>query len=420
MRVLGHLPLDAVFKTLLGRLARRGHDVRSTMSFGDFRRALPWADVVLMNYTKNDAPRYTAKVLASALASAFARRPLMLFFSVDPVDLCDRPIQRLFLGAVNLTVTTLSARVGVLRTRTHILDRYAVPAGKRFEFENYPDRALWAGGDEPALPPVGSGAGFEGRPAEHRQGAVADAGAPVGGRGAGRGAPGPAEEARRRVDAVLARVAAERAADPRTIVFLYHGELLWWHGLELFEPVARALEEQGSRPLVIVAGHLYDSVFRCLGLAGSRREAAVKLRLGEFLRRPWVVWLGRVPQAEVRRLMAVSDFHLTQLRGGARQAETERRTCLLEAMAAGMVCVHRPTRAVGGPPFCDGGNIVLAPAAPRTAAQRLVALHRDAAARRAIGRAAALTVARHFDLDGWVVEIEGLMRRIASASTRPR
>lgn len=380
MRILGYLPLDAVFKSALSALEARGHEVRRVMAIGEFRRSLAWADVVLMNYTKNDAPRYTPKVALSALMSALARRPLILFFMVDPLDLCDRPLQRAAFRIINQWITSFAALAGTLPSRAHILDRYGIAPSRRFFIDNLPNLQVWQNESESQQD----------------------------------------DETANRVEVTITEIRQRRSSGDRTIHFLYHGELLWWHGLDLFAPVMEALARRGWEPRLIVAGHLYETSFRALGMTATAREAAIKNEIRKLLERSDVEWLGRVPQPLVRRLMSVCDYHVTQLRGGHIQAETELRTCLLEAMAAGMVCLHAPTRALRPGIFRDGENIVHLPRAPESATEAIIALRQNDERRRAIGRAAAETIIHHYDLNQWVLEFERLMQQSASASGRPR
>jgi glycosyltransferase involved in cell wall biosynthesis len=103
---------------------------------------------------------------------------------------------------------------------------------------------------------------------------------------------------------------------------------------------------------------------------------------------------------ELKRLMAEADFHVTLLNNEDTQARTELRTCLLEAMAAGMACLHVPTPAVSGDVFRDGENIVLVdPDDPARSAEKFLAIADKPGKLEAIGRNAVQTVETHFDFE---------------------
>jgi len=339
MKVLVYLPIDAIVKTWARRLEGDGHQVEITHTFSVFLKRLGWADWTLANATKNDAPRYWWKLLLSLLWARFKRRRVALFISIDPVDLCDRPLLRALLWAANRIAFRCPTLVVLLATRKHIARRYSLPERKVLAVYNCPDRETFV--------------------------------------------PGRTEKAR---------------DSDRPLTFLYHGELLWWHGLERFAPIYEEVRKHRKARLV-VTGNFYPTVFRVFGLTASRREARVKRELAALLERDDVEYRGRVPLDELRRLMAEADFHVSLLNDRDLMATTELRTCLLEAMAAGMACLHAPTPALDPAIFRDRENIVLVdPNDPAGSAEKILSVAESPGTLEAIGRNAAHTVAEHFEM----------------------
>jgi glycosyltransferase involved in cell wall biosynthesis len=344
MKVLAYLPIDTIVKTWARRLEADGHEVETTCTFSAFVRRVRWADWVLANATKNDAPRYVWKLLVSLLWARLIGRRVALFISIDLVDLCDRPLLRAVLWVVNWVTFHCAALVVLLATREHVARRYRLPHQRLLLVYNCPDRTTFK-------PP----------------------------------------NAVRQVD-------HPSNAHDRPLTFFYHGEMLWWHGLERFLPIYEEIRKRRPARL-IVAGNFYPSVFRVFGLAASRREAAVKHELEALLRRDDVEHLGRVPIEQLQQRMADADFHVSLLNDEDVLARTELRTCLLEAMAAGMVCLHAPTPGLAPDVFRDGENIVFVNPRDPTAAERILALADSAERCAAIRRNAVRTIAEHFDMD---------------------
>jgi len=342
MKVLAYLPIDAIVKTWARRLEADGHEVETTYTFTVFARRVRWADWTLANATKNDAPRYAWKLLLSLLWARLLGRKVALFISIDLVDLCDRPVLRAVLWTINWITFHCATLVILLATREHVARRYRLPNARRLLVYNCPDRATFA--------PAG---------------------------------------ATRRV--------ADQPHSPLT--FLYHGELLWWHGLERFLPIYEEIRRRRPARLIVM-GNFYPSVFRLFGLVASRREAAIKRQLAALLERQDVEYLGHVPIEQLRRLMSEADFHVSQLNDEDIMARTELRTGLLEAMASGMVCLHVPAPALTPDVFRDGENIVLVnPHDPAAAADNILSWADSPARLEAVRRHAIQTIADHFDIE---------------------
>lgn len=342
MKVLVYLPIDTIVRTWARRLEADGHDVRTTFTFSVFCKQVRWADWTLVNATKNDAPRYIWKLLLSLLWGRLLGRRIALFISIDLVDLCDRPLLRAILWAINWITFRCPTIVVLLATRRHIAQRYRLPERKLLFVYNCPDRAIFA-------------------PTQTR-GRVAD-------------------------------------LPHKPLTFLYHGEMLWWHGLECFLPIYEGIKRRRAARL-IVTGNFYPTVFRIFGIVASGREIAVKHQLAALLDRDDLHYLGRIPIEQLRQTMAEADFHVSLLNDEDIQARTELRTCLLEAMASGMVCLHAATPALSPDIFRDGENIVfLNPREPAACANRILGLADSPDRLEAIRRNALHTVAKHFDME---------------------
>jgi len=341
MKVLVYLPIDTIVKAWAKRLEADGHEVETTFTFSVFRRRVRWADWTLVNATKHDAPRYIWKLLLSLLWARLLGRRVALFVSIDLVDLCDRPLLRAIVWTINWIIYRCATLVILLATREHIARRYRLAAQRLLLIRNCPERAMFA------QPEVGR---------------------------------------------------AGNLSTGRSLTFLYHGELLWWHGLERFLPIYEEIRKR--RPARLIAtGNFYPTVFRVFGLAASRREAQIKRQLTSLLKRDDVEYLGRVPIEQLRQKMAEADFHVSLLNDEDTQARTELRTCLLEAMAAGMACLHTQTPALSPDIFRDGENTVLLdPRDPTACAEKIIYLADSPDRLEAIGRNAARTVAEHFDM----------------------
>jgi glycosyltransferase involved in cell wall biosynthesis len=339
MKVLVFMPIDTIAKAWDDRLRADGHEVVTTWSFGAFLRRIGWADWALVNATKHDSPKYIWKILLSVLLARLRRRRVAVFVTIDLVDLCDRPVVRRVLSSINHLALRAASLVILLATREHVMRRYGLKREKVLLVYNCPDRNLF-------------------RPTPH----------------------------------------VEHSRET-PILFLYHGELLWWHGLERFIPVYE--EIRGRRPArLIVCGNFYPSVFRLFGFVASRREVKAKRRLAEILARPGVEYLGRVSLDALKQRMAEADFHVSLMNDEDEQARTELRTGLLEAMLAGMACLHAPTPGLPAGIFRDGENVVMMDSRdPLAAAEKILRLYDSPEALSAIRRNATATIEAHFDMD---------------------
>jgi glycosyltransferase involved in cell wall biosynthesis len=339
MKILVYMPIDTIVRTWARFLEADGHAVETTHTFSVFRRRVGWADWTLLNATKSDAPRYVWKILFSLVYARLRRRRVAVFLSIDMVDLCDRPVLRAALWSINWLALRCAALVILLAPRAHVAHRYGLAKSRVLLVHNAPDPAVFI-------------------PVERRPDAVGE----------------------------------------RPVTFLYHGELLWWHGLERFVPIYEEVKKRRPARLV-VTGNFYPTSFRLFGLLASRREAAIKRALEALLERDDVEYLGRVSIERLLALAGEAHFHVSLLNDEDAQARTEQRTCLLEAMAMGMACLHAPMPALAPEVFRDGENIVLVdPRDPAAAADKIVALVESPERLAPIGQQAIETVAEHFDM----------------------
>jgi len=346
IRVVVQQPVDAVAKNYAHRLGKDpAFSVVITDSFRTFRRHLRTAGVAMINTTKFDDPKYSFRLLSSLIAARLYGVPVINIFTTDIYDLCDRGIFKPLLFIINFLITRLSARVLVLQSRAHIAKRYGIPEKKVGYIQNYVDIAAWD------IPP-------------HE----------------------------------LKEAWGEELPEVR---IFYHGELLWWHGLERAEAIMEELSKR-CRPRLTVAGNLYPSVLNVMGLKLSRREEAIKQHLKRFLAHDYVDWKGKVTPDVLKTLMQESHFHLTQLTADSVVSETEIRTCLLEALAAGMPCIHVRTPALDQFPFEDLVNIIyVEPESPKEAADKVWAVFTNPEKYKSLSLNARKLATELFNLERW-------------------
>lgn len=339
MQALFYLPVDRVVHNWAEKMRDEGWRVEKVHAFGAFIKQSRTPDFIVLNYNKTDMPRYIPKVFLSLLYARIVRTPVYLFMSLDLVDVCDRWFLRAMLYLVNFVIVRLVTCLIVISTRMHIPRRYFVGMKKVLTVANCPQRELWILSSKPHTAPRSDG-----------------------------------------------------------IRFFYHGELLWWHGLERFAPVLDEVKQRIPASMT-VAGNLYPRHFKLLGLSASPKEPRIQKQLRMFLERPDVTWVGRVDLDRLKVLMADADFHVTQLNATDTQGDTELRTCLLEAMAAGMICLHVSSSAIQRPEFRDRHNLVIIdPTKPKEAAQKILEIYASLEVRQRISENARDTVEEHYDL----------------------
>ncbi len=339
MQALFFLPIDRIVHSWAEKMREEGWSIEKLYAFGAFVKQSRTADFIVLNYNKTDAPRYIPKVLLSLLYARIVRTPVYVFMSLDLLDMCDRWFFRALLYAINFVLVRLATCLIVIRTRMHIPRRYFVKMRNVLSVASCPQRALWTSSSKPHTAPQSD-----------------------------------------------------------EIRFFYHGELLWWHGLELFAPILDEVKQHIPASMT-VTGKLHPTHFKLLGISASPKEIRIQKQLRMFLERPDVTWLGRVDHDRLKVLMADADFHVTQLNATDTQGDTELRTCLLEAMTAGMICLHVSNSAIQRPEFRDRHNLVIIdPTKPKEAAQKILEIYASLEIRQRISENARRTVEEHFDL----------------------
>lgn len=343
IKIIFHRPIDTIVKNVCHRLSQLDDfKVETVSSFREFLRGLKRASMAIINTTKCDHPRFFLHLLASAILAKFHRLPVINFFTLDSFDLCDNIFFKPLLYFINFVVTLLSDKTLLLESRQYIARRYFIPKEKIITIQNFVDNEFWF------LPP--------------RQ------------------------------------LAQDNQKELR---LLYHGELLWWHGLERLEPIIEELKKKYPVRL-IVAGQLYSFNLNFLGIEISRREKKKKENLREFLKKPYVEWLGRIEQRKVKELMNSAHFHVTQLEADSIVSTTEVRTCLLEALAAGMPCLHILTPALRSLPFKDEENIIfINPASADDGAEKILSIFANPEKYQFISKNGQQLAQQEFDFKAW-------------------
>lgn len=343
MKILTYALCDAVVKRIRDALA-----ARCTVVAANRKALVSWANrhaVYLLNITR-DTSILTVFIEYHIYFLLWPlRRRAVVYFSTDYVDLCKSAFGKAFFYCLNRLVFACARLVVLLPHRSHIARRYGLPAERVLYAENYPAPEFC-------------------RPQ-----------------------------------------AAERENKfPGRTVFLYHGSFLWWHGLLKFLPVYERIKESHPQALLVVMGAVRRNRF--LDRFAYEREFFDQV---EAMRgRDDVVWMARsdVPDGQVAEAVAQAAFHVSQLDNTSLQGDTELRTCLLEAMALGVPCLHVDSHAIRThAELRDGENIVLIdPDAPDAAARKIGALIDDPAARERIGDNAQRTIQEHYDFDRWLDE----------------
>ncbi|MCX7765499.1 MAG: glycosyltransferase [Candidatus Sumerlaeia bacterium] len=353
-------PVDAVAKNFHRFLSsEKEFEITQADSLRSFATGVKQAQLAIINTTKFDHPRFSLRLLGSMLVAKFYGVPTINIFTTDIVDLCDNFFITPLLYFINFLMMRLSTKVLLLESRMHIARRYFLSSRKLMGIQNYVDNELWY------IP-------------------------------------------RRKTD----------LGNAQTLTLLYHGELLWWHGLERIAPIVTELQKK-CPVQVIVAGNLYPTCLNFLGIEISRREREIKQALREFLQQPYVKWLGRIEQGRVKELMRSAHFQIVQLTSGYVVADTEVRTCLLEALAGGMPCLHIPTPALTRLPFKDGTNIIfINPEQPVYSAEKIWSIFNNIELNQSISEQGQLLARQRFDFKSWFEQTgKPLVKTLARTKT---
>ena len=341
MRILTYALCDAVVKRVRDALAER-YDVVAANRKALVSPANRHA-IYLLNITRDTSLLTVFIEYHMYLLLWPLRRKLVVFFASDYVDLCRSSWGKAVAYCLNCLVLASARLVLLLPSRSHIVQRYKLPKRKVLFFENFP------------------GPEFEPQPAQASRGPLAG----------------------------------------RTVI-LYHGSCLWWHGFLGFLPILDRVRQTHPEAMLVVVGAVKRNQF--LDLFAYEREFFD--RMAEARDRDDILWVPRVepPNGHIADYIAQADLHVSQLDNTSVQGDTELRTCLLEAMAMGVPCLHVDSHAIRThPEFEDGVNIVLIdPADPDAAARGICALLDAPGDLRRIGDRGRRTIQEHYDFDAWL------------------
>lgn len=343
MKILTYALCDAVVKRIRDALAQR-----FTVAAANRKALVSRANrdaVYLLNITRDTSLLTVFIEYHIYLLLWPLRRKVVVYFSTDYVDLCRSTLGKVFFYCLNRLVFACARLVVLLPHRSHIARRYNLPPERVLYADNYPAPEFCQ--------------------------------------------PQTSECATR---------------FPDRTVLLYHGSFLWWHGLLNFLPIYDRIKQSHPRTLLVVMGAVTRNRF--LDRFAYEREFFDKVEA--LAGRDDIVWMGRsdVPDGQVAQLVAQATLHVSQLDNTSVQGDAELRTCLLEAMALGVPCLHVDSHAIRcHPEFRDGENIILIdPNAAEQAAAKICDLLARPQELQRIGENARATVQTHYDFDRWLDE----------------
>jgi hypothetical protein len=205
-------------------------------------------------------------------------------------------------------------------------------------------------------------------------------------------------------------------------VFLYHGNILWYHGFLTFVRIFEHIRRRRPEALVFVVGPVKSTLFNML----FSRERQILNDISQLRRRPWqesgIFFTGQwVPKSILRQLALSSQVHISQLDNESTLGDTELRTCLLEAMQWGMACLHcRSSAILEHPCFIDGKNILLIdPHDVEGSAQKILQYMDNPARLKQIGLRARDTIAGEFSFEDWFnLEFLPTVKRLAGTRAK--
>ncbi len=310
----------------------------------------------MVNYSCAGTIRYMIATLLGVLLARMEGKIVYLYFSVDEIDLLESRVKKVLLYPINFAIVQLSTVLLLLKSRDHYRHRYCARSKPFYHFESCPEIELWGEGNDAERPPRESGAPLQ---------------------------------------------------------FFYHGSLLWWHGLNRFFPILEEIRKKREARLTLVGSHTPSG----MGMDPIGERYAKEI--WSWIERGDAQHLGKVPENELINLMTTADFHVTHFDSRSVQGNTEVRTGLLEAMAAGMACLHVPTNALNAHSlFRDGENIVLVdPDQPKASAEKILALADDPEQLSRIRQNARRTIEEHFSLDEMLARFRS--QRIEIKESRP-
>ena len=266
-------------------------------------RRLTDCDVLYVNPARRNRLSDVLGVYIALLLGRLFGKYTIGFLANEYVDLVTNPVARALFFAINWICFRQFDKVYVLPSRAYIARRYRLKDDRVAYVENYPP-----------------------------------------------------------VHTVLQHSSSPWSHVPRNrFIFLYHGNILWYHGFLKFVRVFTAIRRQRPDALLLVVGPVKATLFNML----FSRERALLREVQRIRSRPWqksgIYFTGQwLPKGILQQLARQSHIHVSQLDSESRIGDTELRTCLLEAMQWGMACLHCDSSAVREHScFVDGENILL-------------------------------------------------------------
>jgi len=348
--------VDRLARSVSERLEAGGETVIRIDRYSDLCNLQSADNEVFVNYSCGGKLGYMFATLLGALLARVEGKIVYLYFSVDEIDLLESRAKQTLLYPINFAIVQLATVLLLMKSRDHYRPRYFVQSKPFHYFESCPDPSAW----RKDIPESTS------------------------------------------------------LRDPNEpLHFFYHGSFLWWHGLDRFFPVLEEIRKHRKVRLTLVGN--FDPSGMKMDPRGKEFAEAIRRRLDE----PGVEYLGKVSQEELNDLMARADFHVTHFDSRSMQGNTELRTGLLEAMAAGMACLHCPTEGLRSySVFNDGENIILIdPDKPEMSAQKILALADDPDKLSHIRQNARNTIQDHFSFDELLARFHTLRNELNERRT---
>ena len=143
-----------------------------------------------------------------------------------------------------------------------------------------------------------------------------------------------------------ARSASQQSPRPNdSLSFVYHGLFYPWHEVGAFIPVYKELSKR-----VETTFELFGRQHESLTIDGMelfpRKYKEVEEQLEELASLPGVIFHPFTPPKEITRTMHNSNYYVGITAGDSLMSQSETRTGVEEAYAAGMRILHKSTRAV--------------------------------------------------------------------------
>jgi len=364
VRVLYFQLADEIAKNTRDGAARE-FDCRYAQTVWDLLKQLGGCDVLYLNPARRNHLVDLLAVHVAFFLGTLRGKYITGFLANEYVDLTANPVARSFFFVLNYLSFRQFDYAYVLPSRTHMARRYRLGEDRVGFIENFP----------PAPKPL----------------------------------PEPPSP--------WALIPKDR------LLFLYHGNVLWYHGFLKFVKVFEALRRVRPEAMLLVVGPLKATPFNML----FSNERKILRQIAKLRSRPGaetgILFTGRwLPKSIVVQLARRSVFHVSQLDSESTIGDTELRTCLLEAMQWGMACLHCDSSAIRAHRcFEDGKNIVLIDPDDVAGSLRKILHYLDnPVLLDRIGESARETVQREFSFERWVDdEFTPRLRRMTGAPAEP-